>query len=239
LINPDILPLLQHKVVRFFSCSKRSALQCVHLCDMAPNDYTTNPSTSSAVWRACFPARRARAPRLAACRWLAGWAALAARMAEACHSLTTCCCSTGSSALAARLAEASRSLTACWCSAGLTALVACRAEASRSLTACCCSTDWAALAARPAEACRSLTACCCSTDWAALAALLAEAFCSLTACCCSALYIYTQSSGTVTHLSHTHTRQPPAYNRFDFLILEQVLHIEGWVLFLFLFFFLG
>jgi hypothetical protein len=161
---------------------------------MAPNECTTNPSTSSAVWRACFPARRARAPRLAAYRWSAGWAALAAR-----------------------LAEASRSLTACWCSAGSTALAARRAEASRSLIACCCSADWAALAARPAEACRSLTA-----------------------CCYSALCIYTQSSGTVTHLSHTHTRQPPPYNRFDFLILEQVLHIEGWVLFLFfLFIFLG
>jgi hypothetical protein len=189
----------------------------VHLCDMAPNECTTNPSTSSAVWRACFPARRARAPRLAACRWSTGWAALVA-------------C----------LAEASRSLTACWCSAGSTALAARRAEASHSLTACCCSADWAALVARPAEACRSLTACWCSTDWAALAALLAEAFRSLTACYCSALCIYTQSSGTVTHLSHTHTRQPPPYNRFDFLILEQVLHIEGWVLFLFfLFIFLG
>ncbi len=75
---------------------------------------------------------------------------------------------------------------------------------------------------------------------AALATLLAEAFRSLTACCYSALCIYTQSSGTVTHLSHTHTRQPPPYNRFDFLILEQVLHIEGWVFFLFfLFIFLG
>jgi hypothetical protein len=44
---------------------------------------------------------------------------------------------------------------------------------------------------------------------------------------------YTQSSGTVTHLSHTHTQQPPPYNRFDFLILEQVLQIEGWVFFFF------
>ncbi len=48
---------------------------------------------------------------------------------------------------------------------------------------------------------------------------------------------YTQSSGTVTHLSHTHTRQPSPYNIFDFLILEQILLIEGWVFFFF--FFLG
>jgi hypothetical protein len=138
------------------------------------------------------------------------------------------------------MAEACRSLTACCCSAGSSALAACLAEASCSLTACCCSADWAALAARRAEASLSLTACCCSADWAALATLLAEAFRSLTACCYSALCIYTQSSGTVTHLSHTHTRQPPPYNRFDFLILEQVLHIEGWVFFSFFsFYFLG
>jgi hypothetical protein len=37
---------------------------------MAPNECTTNPSTSSAVCRACFPARRAQAPHLAACRWV-------------------------------------------------------------------------------------------------------------------------------------------------------------------------
>jgi hypothetical protein len=43
LLNPDILPPPQHKVVRFFSCSKRSALQCVHLCDMAPNECMTRP----------------------------------------------------------------------------------------------------------------------------------------------------------------------------------------------------
>ncbi len=72
LLNLDILPPPQRKVVRFFSCSKQSALQCVHLCDMAPNECTTNPSTSSAVCRACFPARRARAPRLAVCRWSVG-----------------------------------------------------------------------------------------------------------------------------------------------------------------------
>jgi hypothetical protein len=166
LLNPDILPPPQHKVVRFFSCSKRSALQCVHLCDMAPNECTTNPSTSSAVCKACFPARRARAPRLAACRWSASWAALATRLAEASRSLTACCCSAGWVALAARLAEA-----------------------SRSLTACCCSTAWAALAARLAKASHSLTACCYSADWAALAARLAEASRSLIACCCSALYI--------------------------------------------------
>ncbi len=47
---------------------------------------------------------------------------------------------------------------------------------------------------------------------------------------------YTQSSRIVRHLSHTHTRQPPPYNRFNFLILEQVLQIKGWVFF---FFFLG
>jgi hypothetical protein len=44
---------------------------------------------------------------------------------------------------------------------------------------------------------------------------------------------YTQSLGTVTHLSHTHTQQPPPYNRFDFLILKQVLQIEGWGFFFF------
>ncbi len=166
LLNPDILPPPQHKVVHFFSCSKRSGLQCVHLCDMAPNECITNPSTSSAVWRACFPTRRVRAPRLVACRWLAGWAALVARMAEASRSLTAYCCSAGWAALAARMAEA-----CCF------------------LTACCCSTGWAALAARLAEACRSLTACCCSTNWVALVACLAEASHSLTACCCSALCI--------------------------------------------------
>jgi hypothetical protein len=90
LLNPDILPPPQHKVVRFFSCSKRSALQCVHLCDMAPNECTTNPSTSSVVCKACFLARQARAPRLATCRWSAGWATLAARPAEASRSLTAC-----------------------------------------------------------------------------------------------------------------------------------------------------
>jgi hypothetical protein len=51
---------------------------------------------------------------------------------------------------------------------------------------------------------------------------------------------YTQSSGTVTHLSHTHylCEAPPDNPLLitDFLILEQVLQIEGWVFF---FFFLG
>jgi hypothetical protein len=164
LLNLDILPPPQHKVVRFFSYLKRSALQCVHLCDMAPNECTINTSTSSAVWRACFLARRARAPRLVACRWLAGWVALAACLIEASRSLTACCCSVDWAALAARLTEASRSLTACWCSAGWAALATRLVEASRSLTACCCSADWAALAARLVEASCSLTVCCCSTD---------------------------------------------------------------------------
>jgi len=106
---------------------------------MAPNECTTNPSTSSAVCRACFLAHRARAPHLAACHWLVGWVALAALLAEASRSLIACC-SIGWAALATRLAKA-----------------------SHSLTTCCCSTSWAALAARLAEASCSLTACCCST----------------------------------------------------------------------------
>jgi hypothetical protein len=94
LLNLDILPPPQHKMVCFFSCSKRSALQCVHLCDMAPNECTTNPSTSSAMCKACFPARWAQAPRLGTCRYSAGWAALAARLAEASRSLIACSYST-------------------------------------------------------------------------------------------------------------------------------------------------
>jgi hypothetical protein len=166
LLNPDILPSPQHKVVRFFSCSKRSALQCVHLCDMAPNECTTNPSTSSTVCRACFLARQARTPRLAACCWLGGWAALATRLAEASRSLTASCCSAGWAALAARMIEA-------FC----------------FLTAYCCSAGWAALVARMAEAFRFFIVCCCSVGWAALVARLEEAFCSLTACCYSTLSI--------------------------------------------------
>jgi hypothetical protein len=179
---------------------------------MAPNECTTNPSTSCAVCRACFPARRARAPRLAACRWSGGWATLAARLAEAFRSLTAYCCSAdwgclGSTpgrgisfpdclllfsrlgCLGSTPSRGIRSLTACCCSAGWVALVARMVEAFRFLTACCYSAGWAAVAARLAEASRSLTAYCCSTDWAALAARLAEAFRSLTACCCSGLCI--------------------------------------------------
>jgi len=66
LLNPDILPPPQHKVMRFFSCSKRSALQCVHLCDMAPNECTTNPSTSSIVYKAQLARREPFAWLLAA-----------------------------------------------------------------------------------------------------------------------------------------------------------------------------
>jgi hypothetical protein len=165
LLNPDILPSPQHKVVRFFSCSKRSALQCVHLCDMAPNECTTNPSTSSAVCKVCFPDRRAQAPRLA----------------EVSHSLTACCCSASWVALAARLAEASCSLAACYCSANWAALATHLAEAFRSLAACCCSVNWAALAARLAEASCSLAVCRCLADWAALAARLVAAFICLAA----------------------------------------------------------
>jgi hypothetical protein len=136
LLNPNVLPPPQHKAVRFFSCSKQSALQCVHLCDMAPNECTTNPSTSSAVCKACFLARRVRGPRLAVC------------LAEASRSLTACCCLASWAALAARLAEASRSLTTYCCSTSWAALAARLVEASRSLAACCYSADWAALAAR-------------------------------------------------------------------------------------------
>jgi hypothetical protein len=189
LLNPDILPPPQHKVVRFFSCSKRSALQCVHLCDMAPNECTTNPSTSSAVWRACFLARQARAPRLAACHSLASWAALAARMAEACRSLIVCCYSASWAALAACMVEACHSLTACCCLAGWATLAAHMAEACRFLTACCCSAGWATLAARLIEASRSFTTYCCSTSRAALAARMAKTCHFLTAYCCSALCI--------------------------------------------------
>ncbi len=147
MLNPDILPPPQHKVVCFFSCSKRNALQCVHLCDMVPNECTTNTSTSSAVWRACFPARRARAPRLAASRWSTGWAALAARMAEAFRFLTACCCSAGWVDLAAGMEEAFRFLTACCCSTGWVDLAARMEEAFCFLTACCCSAGWVDLAA--------------------------------------------------------------------------------------------
>ncbi len=105
---------------------------------------------------------------MAACRWSAGWAALAARLAEASRSLTACC-STGWAALAARLAEASRSLTTC-CSIGWAALAARLAEASRSLTACC-SAGLAALATCLAEASHSLTACC-STCWTCCGSIL-------------------------------------------------------------------
>ncbi len=61
------------------------------------------PSTSSAVCRACFLARRAQAPRLAAYHWSGGWATLAARLAEASRSLTACCCLVGWAALATQL----------------------------------------------------------------------------------------------------------------------------------------
>ncbi len=47
----------------------------------------------------------------------------------------------------------------------------------------------------------------------------------------------------MTHLSHTHyVCEAPPDNPLlitNFLILKQVLQIEGWVLFLFFFFFLG
>jgi hypothetical protein len=164
LLNPDILSSPQHKVVCFFSCSKRSALQCVHLCDMAPNEYTTNPSTSSAMCKACFPARRARAPHLAACRWSAGWAALAAR-----------------------LVEASRSLTAYCCSAGWAALAVCLVEASRSLAACCNSVDWVALVARMAATFVFLATCYGSAGCAAQAARMRAALAPRATCCCSAV----------------------------------------------------
>ncbi len=55
----------------------------------------------------------------------------------------------------------------------------------------------------------------------------------------SPLHLYTKFGNRDTPKPHPHPTTP-SYNRFDFLILEQVLHIEGWVLFLFfLFFFLG
>jgi hypothetical protein len=54
---------------------------------------------------------------LIACCYLAGWTALAARLAETSRPLTACCCSADWAALAARLAEVSCSFTACSCSA--------------------------------------------------------------------------------------------------------------------------
>ncbi len=207
---------------------------------MAPNECTTNPSTSSAMCRACFPTRRARAHCLAACRWSAGWAALATCLAEASHSLVACY-SVGWAALAARLAQASSSLTAC-CSASWVALAARLAKTSRSLIAYCLA-GWAALTTRMAEAFRFLTTRCCSAGLGCLGSMHGIGI-SFPNCLllfsrmgypgntpgrgipfpdCLLLFSplhYTQSPVTVTHLSHTHyVCEAPTNNPLLLLLL--------------------
>jgi hypothetical protein len=129
-----------------------------------PMSVPPTPQPHFLLCRACFLARWARAPRLAACHWSTSWAALVARLAEASRSLTACYCSTGWAPLAARLAKA-----------------------SRSLTAYCYSTDWVALAARMVATFVCLVAWCGSAGCAARAARMGAALAPRATCCCSTI----------------------------------------------------